>query len=155
MFEAADAEQRCSKAEWRREEPLLRERLLASQVRLGQQRPRAVLVIVGGVDGAGKSEVVHQLNEWMDPRYIQTHRFGEPGDEGRERPPMWRYWRVLPPRARSIRPAPSIGADHWMLGTAHSHPGRPCCSSSALMKPVLRCWQLGGASPPSSRPRIP
>lgn len=98
MFEAADAEHRCSKSEWRREEPVLREALLAAQVRLGQERPCAVLVIIGGVDGAGKSEVVHQLNEWMDPRYIQTHGFGEPSDEERERPPMWRYWRSLPPK---------------------------------------------------------
>ncbi|MCU0755831.1 MAG: polyphosphate:AMP phosphotransferase [Xanthomonadales bacterium] len=98
MFEAADVEHRCSKADWRLEEPVLREQLLALQVALGQQKRRAVLVIVGGVDGAGKSEVVHQLNEWMDPRYIHTHGFGEPSDEERERPPMWRYWRMLPPK---------------------------------------------------------
>lgn len=98
MFEAADAEHRCSKADWQHEEPALREQLLAAQVALGQQKRRAVLVIVGGVDGAGKSEVVHQLNEWMDPRYIHTHGFGEPSDEEAERPRMWRYWRMLPPK---------------------------------------------------------
>jgi len=100
MFEAADAEHRCSKAEWLREEPTLRERLLAAQVQLGQQKRSAVLVIIGGVDGAGKSEVVHQLNEWMDPRYIQTWAFGDAGEEERQRPKMWRFWRVLPSQGR-------------------------------------------------------
>ena len=45
------------------------------------------LVLIGGVDGAGKGETVNLLNEWMDPRHIQTHAFGAPSDEERERPP--------------------------------------------------------------------
>jgi polyphosphate:AMP phosphotransferase len=36
----------------------------------------------------------------MDPRYIETHAFGEPSDEERERPPIWRFWRALPPRGK-------------------------------------------------------
>jgi len=37
----------------------------------------------------------------MDPRHIRVAAFGEPSDEERERPPMWRYWRELPRRERS------------------------------------------------------
>ena len=36
----------------------------------------------------------------MDPRHIHTHAFGDPSDEERERPPMWRFWRALPPKGR-------------------------------------------------------
>ncbi|HVY62525.1 MAG TPA: polyphosphate:AMP phosphotransferase, partial [Planctomycetota bacterium] len=54
----------------------------------------------GGVDGAGKGETVNVLNEWMDPRHIQTNAPGEPSDEERERPPMWRFWRLLPPKGK-------------------------------------------------------
>ena len=36
----------------------------------------------------------------MDPRHIQTHAFDTPSDEERERPPMWRFWRALPPKGK-------------------------------------------------------
>jgi polyphosphate:AMP phosphotransferase len=36
----------------------------------------------------------------MDPRHIETNGFRPPTDEERQRPPMWRYWRVLPPKGR-------------------------------------------------------
>ena len=38
------------------------------------------------MDGAGKSETVNLLNEWMDPRWIVTRAFGEPSDEERSGP---------------------------------------------------------------------
>lgn len=98
MFESADLDHVASKEQYKREEPALRQRLLEAQYALGRHRRNAVLIIVGGVDGAGKGETVHLLNEWMDPRYIQTYAFSEPSDEERQRPEMWRFWRVLPPR---------------------------------------------------------
>jgi len=100
MFESADLDHAASKAEWREAEPALREALLQAQFALGSSKPCAVLIVVGGVDGAGKGETVHLLNEWMDPRHILTYAFGPPGDEARERPAMWRFWRVLPPRGK-------------------------------------------------------
>ena len=51
-----------------------------------------------GVDGAGKGETVNLLHEWMDPRWLHTHAYGEPSDEERERPEHWRFWRDLPPK---------------------------------------------------------
>ena len=47
-----------------------------------------------------KGDTVNALHEWMDPRYLETHAFGTPSEEERERPPMWRFWRVLPPEGR-------------------------------------------------------
>ena len=59
-----------------------------------------MVVLVGGVEGAGKAEIVNLLLEWMDARGIQTHAMGDQSDEEADRPPMWRYWRLLPPRGR-------------------------------------------------------
>lgn len=59
-----------------------------------------VVILIGGVDGAGKGETANKLNEWMDPRQIRTHAYGIPSDEEGERPHMWRYWRTLPPKGR-------------------------------------------------------
>jgi AMP-polyphosphate phosphotransferase len=59
-----------------------------------------VIVIVSGADGAGKGEVVHRLNEWLDPRGVDTQAFWQTSDEERERPRWWRFWRSLPARGR-------------------------------------------------------
>ena len=37
-----------------------------------------MIVLFAGVDGAGKSESVNLLNEWMDPRWIVTRAYGPP-----------------------------------------------------------------------------
>jgi polyphosphate kinase 2 (PPK2 family) len=69
-----------------------------------QQRLRAasfpVIIVFGGVDGAGKSETINLLNEWLDPRWLITRAYGPPSDEMVERPEYWRYWRDLPPKGR-------------------------------------------------------
>ena len=77
----------------------VREELVRMQVEL-KHAAFPVILIVAGEDAAGKGEFVNLLNGWLDPRGIETHAFREPTDEERERPPMWRYWRTLPPRGR-------------------------------------------------------
>ena len=59
-----------------------------------------VIVLVNGVDGAGKGETVNLLNEWMDPRHVRSRAFGPRTAEERARPPMWRFWRALPPKGK-------------------------------------------------------
>src|SRR5512141_961445 len=98
MFESAEIGHKLDKGRYKREEPELRRALLAAQYELLRLGTFPVVVIVGGVDGAGKGETVNLFNEWMDPRHIHTHAFGEPTDEEAERPPMWRFWRALPPK---------------------------------------------------------
>lgn len=100
MFESADLEHVIDKATYQREEPKLRAALLNAQYDLAENGKFPVLIVIGGVDGAGKGETVALLNEWMDPRHIHTHAFPEPSDEERERPPMWRFWRALPPKGK-------------------------------------------------------
>ena len=112
MFESAEVGHRIDREEYRRREPALRAALLQAQLDLAALKRVPVLIVVGGVDGAGKGETVNLLNEWMDPRHIDTHAFGAPSDEEAERPRMWRFWRVLPSNGR-------IG---MLFGAWHSQP---------------------------------
>ena len=100
MFESAELGHRIDKATYEHEVPKLREALLNAQFDLAAAGRFPVLIVIGGVDGAGKGETVNLLNEWMDPRHILTHAFPEPSDEERERPRMWRFWRALPPKGK-------------------------------------------------------
>ena len=100
MFESAELGHSISRQTYARQVPKLREALLDVQYDLFQNGRFPVIVLIGGMDGAGKGETVNLLNEWMDPRHIRTVAFGEPSEEERERPPMWRYWRALPPKGK-------------------------------------------------------
>ncbi len=100
MFESANLDHAVSKADFRREEATLRAALLNAQYDLKLDGRFPVLILIAGVEGAGKGETVNLLNEWMDPRHIQTSAFGTPSDEESERPAHWRFWRALPPKGR-------------------------------------------------------
>ncbi len=100
MFESAELGHKISKKVYDAEVPKLRVDLLNAQFELSKNGKFPVIILVGGVDGAGKGETVNLLNEWMDPRFIQVHAMGTPTDEEISRPPMWRFWRALPPRGR-------------------------------------------------------
>lgn len=101
MFAAAEMHKVVSKADYKAQVPELREALLGAQYDLLMARKFPVLVIFGGVEGAGKSETIHTLNEWLDPRHVETHGFLWPSDEETQRPPMYRFWRALPPKGQT------------------------------------------------------
>jgi AMP-polyphosphate phosphotransferase len=100
MFESAELDHAVSKPRYKREEPKLREQLLDAQYDLKQNGGFSVVILIAGVQGGGRGETVNLLNEWMDPRHIETYAFGEPSQEERERPEQWRYWRALPPKGK-------------------------------------------------------
>jgi polyphosphate:AMP phosphotransferase len=101
MFESAEVGHAVDKETFHREETALRARLLDAQRELRAQARFPVLLLISGVDGAGKSETLAQLYKWLDARYLTTLAFARPTDEERERPFMWRFWRALPPRGRT------------------------------------------------------
>lgn len=100
MFESAELGHKIDKATYNLEVPKLREALLEAQIDLAKLAKFPVIILVGGLDGAGRGETVNLLNEWMDPRFIETHGMGEPSDEELDRPMMWRFWRELPPKGK-------------------------------------------------------
>ena len=102
MFESAELGHTIDKDRYDQEEPDVRYNLLAAQYELVKQAKFPVVIILGGVDGAGKGETLNLINEWMDPRHIQTNALRPVGaDDIGGRPPMWRFWRVLPPKGRA------------------------------------------------------
>ncbi|HEX5806066.1 MAG TPA: polyphosphate:AMP phosphotransferase, partial [Macromonas sp.] len=100
MFESAEIGHQIDKQTYKREAPKLREALLEAQYRLLNDARSAVVILVNGVDGAGRGETVNLLNEWMDPRHIRTEAFGPKNDAEAKHPEMWRFWQVLPAKGR-------------------------------------------------------
>ncbi len=99
--------------------PALREALVQLQVAL-QPAPFPVLLVIAGDDASGRGEIVNILNGWLDPRGVETFAFHDLTDEERERPPMWRYWRSLPPRGRM-----AIYAGGWHTEALAEDPRNP------------------------------
>ena len=100
MFESAELGHRLSKEDYAAIEPTLRTELLEAQFDLLENKDFSVVILINGIDGAGRGETVNLLNEWMDPRHIETWAFDTPTAEESDRPFMWRFWRALPPRGR-------------------------------------------------------
>jgi len=99
MFESVTIGHRIGKERYRREVSGLRDDLLAAQYRLLERAEFPLLILLHGVDGAGRSETMNLLSEWLDPRHLRAEAFDFGSDDG-GRPPMWRFWQVLPPRGR-------------------------------------------------------
>ena len=100
MFEATALRSTISNEEFKKRLSGLRESLLRVQQELRTAGRSPAIVLLAGVDSAGRSETANLLNQWMDPRWIVTRAWREPSDEERERPEFWRYWRSLPARGR-------------------------------------------------------
>ncbi len=99
MFEAVELGQTLPKRDYDEQLLPLRADLLKVQRELAGTDSR-LLLIIAGMDAAGKGECVNRLSEWLDTRWIDTHTYWLPSDEERERPPYWRYWRTFPTRGR-------------------------------------------------------
>jgi AMP-polyphosphate phosphotransferase len=77
----------------------LRADLLEAQRALKATK-QSLIVTIGGLDGAGKGEVIQLLTEWMDPRDLDTYSFWDMPTDAEDRPYHWRYWQSLPKRGR-------------------------------------------------------
>ena len=96
--------------------PQVRAALVRMQVEL-KSANFPVILIVAGVEAAGKGDVVNILNGWLDPRGFETFALHDPTDEERDRPAMWRYWRTLPPAGRM-----AIYAGGWHTDAMNEDP---------------------------------
>ena len=97
MFEATKVGRKVDKVSFKEQQEQLRTQLLEVQREL-LQTDIPVVVLIAGVEGAGKGEVVNRLNEWLDTRGVQNFAFWDETDEERQRPRYWRFWRSLPSR---------------------------------------------------------
>jgi len=97
MFEAAEVGHTLDKDTYEAKQEALRAKLIAMQSRL-RKSDIPVIVVVAGDDHPGCDDVIQMLNQWLDPRFVQTNAYGPPGEEATQRPAFWRYWRDLPPR---------------------------------------------------------
>lgn len=96
MFQAAELGRTLSKHDFDTELPGLRAALMQGQMQLLAQKSQAVLIIIEGLDGSGREELLNRLYSWLDPRGLSTETFWDPSDEEKERPFFWRFWRALP-----------------------------------------------------------
>jgi len=99
MFESAELGHTLAETTFERQLPRLRKALLDAQFDL-QTAPTSVVILVHGMDGAGKGDTINILNAWMDARHIHTLGIGKPSDEEQLRAFMWRFWRQLPPKGK-------------------------------------------------------
>lgn len=100
MFESAEVEHAIDKATYDALVPDLRVSLLQAQFERLERRDAAIVVVVGGVDGAGKGDTINLLTSWLDPRHVEVHALDGPTEEEAQRPPYYRYWRRIPPKGK-------------------------------------------------------
>lgn len=99
MFETAELGQKIDPKDYKNQLPDLRAELLQAQFALSKTNT-PVIIIISGIDAAGRGDTVNALNEWLDTRGLQTIALDSLTDEERERPYYWRFWRQLPAAGR-------------------------------------------------------
>ncbi len=99
MFETAEVGNKIEKADYPKLSAESRSALLEAQRNLASS-DTAIVLIVGGVEGAGKRETVNLLMEWLDARGVQVHTLWTETQEEHAHPPYWRFWRALPPKGK-------------------------------------------------------
>jgi polyphosphate kinase 2 (PPK2 family) len=100
VFEILKLKHKIGKADYKAQEPQLRGDLIDVQFDLLESGEFPVVVLLGGMDIPGRSEMAKQLMSWMDPRHIRPFAMFRPSAEEQERPRMWRFWRALPRSGR-------------------------------------------------------
>ncbi|MGA0133942.1 MAG: polyphosphate:AMP phosphotransferase [Opitutales bacterium] len=84
-------------------------RLLAAQRGL-EARGHGAVIVIGGNDRLGASELANQLTEWFDSRTVRVCAPDLAGQKGR--PFLWPYWQDAPARGRI-----SIVVGDWLTRT--------------------------------------
>lgn len=65
-----------------------------------REAQRALVIIIAGVDGAGRHAVINALTHGFDTRGVRVHAWTPESAPGAHRPPFWRYWQALPARGQ-------------------------------------------------------
>ncbi|MFP1679748.1 polyphosphate kinase 2 family protein [Alloalcanivorax sp. C16-2] len=78
------------------------ERIHEHQRRLYAGRRHGVLLVVQGLDAAGKDSLIRTLARAMDPAAFRAHSFARPLGEEVDHDFLWRVWRHLPARGQVV-----------------------------------------------------
>lgn len=97
MFKSALIPRYLDKDEYKGTVPDLRQELLELQFQMAEENKFPLIVLVEGVDGSGKADVVNRVYDWGDPHHLRTNAFDYKSTSELFYPVMWRYWSVLPP----------------------------------------------------------
>ncbi len=87
-------------------------RLLAAQRRLTTER-RGAVIVIGGNDRLGASELANQLTEWFDSRTVRICAPDERSPTLAGRPFLWPYWQHVPAQGQI-----TIVVGDWLTRTA-------------------------------------
>jgi polyphosphate:AMP phosphotransferase len=98
MFESVELDHAIDKARFEEEYPNLRTEFLDAQFDLIESKRFPVILLVAGMEGTGVIDALTSAQKVLDSRHVVTFALDEPTQEELERPHMWRFWRVLPPK---------------------------------------------------------
>lgn len=87
-------------------------RLLAAQRRL-ESTGRGAVILLGGNDRLGASELANQLTEWFDARRVRICAPDAAAAELRGRPFLWPYWQMMPAKGTI-----TVVVGDWVTRTA-------------------------------------
>lgn len=93
-FETGETD-KISKLDFSRQQDELHAGLLKIQ-RACRSAGVPVVILVSGVEAAGKSAVVNRLSKWLDMRNVRAVSYWQETEDERMRPHDWRFWRDLP-----------------------------------------------------------
>jgi polyphosphate:AMP phosphotransferase len=98
MFESAEIQHDIDKATFEERLPQLRTDILNAQFELIEARAFPTILLFSGMEGTGVVDTLTNAYTVLDARYVVASAFDKPTQEESERPRMWRYWRMLPPK---------------------------------------------------------
>jgi PPK2 family polyphosphate:nucleotide phosphotransferase len=74
-----------------------REKLIELQERLYAERQRSLLIVLQGMDTAGKDGTIQHVMSGVNPQGVQVTGFGKPSPDELARDYVWRVHKVVPP----------------------------------------------------------
>ncbi|MBB5022212.1 polyphosphate:AMP phosphotransferase [Desulfurispira natronophila] len=95
IFQKVEQQIELPKREYKEVIKQIRTQLLELQFQ-AQELDIPVIILIGGLDGAGRGDALNLMMEFLDPRYINIHNLWSPTDEEQQRPLYWKYWRAMP-----------------------------------------------------------
>ena len=95
MLESFEKAEKISKSDYNDELNRLRTELINAQYEFKKYK-RPMILILTGLDGAGKGDLVNFMADIMDTRLLETSTFWQETDEEKERPYYYRFWNAMP-----------------------------------------------------------